>query len=386
MNIVEPILYQSRYHPPAAAICAPGAEPGLVSYARLEQFVHNISRKAAAAGLSRGQVVAIFVRNRILHAAMLLGLARLGIITLSVRDSKLPEESSIDAVITDSDASVPQLAAARIVRADLSWTAGDGRPTPIDPVLDHDGSDDICRLVLTSGPAAGAKLVALTHRMIFDRIARHHSVFGNRLPLCSRTYLDLGFDSSLGFQFLLYMLWRGGMVLVGADRPEAALQACDRYEVGNVVGSADGLVRLLPVHEKLGRQSNLKMMLSAGKLSRSLSDRLRSRMCSNLVCAYGCTETGLVAAAPAHAIADRPNAVGYIAPGVTVEIVDRSGLAVTTGAEGLIRVRSPWVVTGYFGQGAGSGEAFRDGWFYPGDTGLLTPENLLVVSGKRGPT
>src|SRR5216683_1797771 len=265
MNIVEPILYQSRYHPPAAAICAPGAEPGLVSYARLEQFVHNISRKAAAAGLSRGQVVAIFVRNRILHAAMLLGLARLGIITLSVRDSKLPEESSIDAVITDSDASVPQLAAARIVRADLSWTAGDGRPTPIDPVLDHDGSDDICRLVLTSGPAAGAKLVALTHRMIFDRIARHHSVFGNRLPLCSRTYLDLGFDSSLGFQFLLYMLWRGGMVLVGADRPEAALLACDRYEVGNVVGSADGLVRLLPVHEKLGRQSNLKMMLSAGK-------------------------------------------------------------------------------------------------------------------------
>src|SRR5207247_3086743 len=141
MNIVEPILYQCRYHPPAAAICAPGAEPGLVSYARLELFVHNISRKASALGLSRGQVVAIFVRNRILHAAIILGLARLGVVTLSVRDPTLPEESSIDAVVTDTDASVPQLAAARIVRADLSWTAGDGRPTPIGPLLDHHGGD-----------------------------------------------------------------------------------------------------------------------------------------------------------------------------------------------------------------------------------------------------
>src|SRR5713101_2660846 len=172
MNIVEPILYQSRYHPPAAAICAPGAEPGLVSYARLEQFVHNISRKAVALGLSRGQVVAIFVRNRILHAAIILGLARLGVITISLRDSNLPESLRIDALI--GDALLPQLTAMRAIQADLSWTMGDGKPTD---VVDHDGADDICRLVPTSGTVSGSRIIALTHRMIFARIARYHFVF-----------------------------------------------------------------------------------------------------------------------------------------------------------------------------------------------------------------
>jgi acyl-CoA synthetase (AMP-forming)/AMP-acid ligase II len=381
MNIVEPILYQCRYHPPAAAICAPGAEPGLVSYARLGQFVHNVSRKASALGLSRGQVVAISVRNRILHAAIILGLARLGIITLSVRDSKLPEPLTIDALI--GDAPLPQLTAMRAIQADLSWTMGDDKP--ID-VADQNGADDICRLVPSCGTVSGTRIVALTHRMIFERIARYHFVFGNRLPLCSRTYLDLGFDSSLGFQFLLYMLWRGGMVLVGADRPEPALQACDRYAVQNIVASSDALPDLASSYEKLGRQSNLEMMLSAGTLSRSLSERLRSRMCSHVVCSYGCTETGTVAAAPAHAIADVPGAVGYPAPGMRVEIVDETGRAVTVGAEGFVRVRGPCSVSGYFAPSALPEPAFRDGWFYPGTNGLLTRESLLVLSGKPGPT
>jgi acyl-CoA synthetase (AMP-forming)/AMP-acid ligase II len=26
---------------------------------------------------------------------------------------------------------------------------------------------------------------------------------------------------------------------------------------------------------------------------------------------------------------------------------------------------------------------FRDGWFYPGDVGSLTPENLLIISGRQ---
>ena len=101
MNIVDPILFQCRYNPAAPAICAPGTELDLVSYGRLEQFIHNIGRRALSSGLMPGQVVAIFVRDKIFHAAIVLGLTRLGIVTLSGRSEPLPLGLRVDAAIAD---------------------------------------------------------------------------------------------------------------------------------------------------------------------------------------------------------------------------------------------------------------------------------------------
>jgi hypothetical protein len=47
VNIVNPILFQCRQNAPAAALCAPGAFYNVVSYARLEHFIHNVTRAAA---------------------------------------------------------------------------------------------------------------------------------------------------------------------------------------------------------------------------------------------------------------------------------------------------------------------------------------------------
>src|SRR5262249_61542461 len=100
MNIVDPILFQCKYHPPAAAICTPGSGLNLISYARLEGFIHNASRMALAAGISRGHTVALLIEDAILNAAVALGLMRVGVVTLEGRRD-LPKELTIDAVVTD---------------------------------------------------------------------------------------------------------------------------------------------------------------------------------------------------------------------------------------------------------------------------------------------
>jgi hypothetical protein len=46
MNVVDPILYRCRQTPPTAAISAPGTPLNLISYARLERFIHNIGNRA----------------------------------------------------------------------------------------------------------------------------------------------------------------------------------------------------------------------------------------------------------------------------------------------------------------------------------------------------
>ncbi len=381
MNVVEPILFQCRTNSPAPAICAPGTEFHLVSYARLERFIHNVSRKAIELGLAPGQIVALYVVDPTLHAALILGLTRVGVITLSGRNPDLPKELSVAALITDT--AFPYVAQ-RLIRADANWLAGDG--TSPDPAkLPKTKPDDICRIILTSGTTGEAKAVALSHRMVADRIARHTTVFGSILPQCSRTYCDLGFTTSLGFQFLFYMLWRGGMIALPGLQVEPLIRAFVDFQIQNMITAPSGLATFLRIYEaNRSLQHKLDMVMTGGSLlSPMLAERARARISSNIVAAYGSTETSMVASAPAQTLARTPGAVGYVMPGMSVDIVDPAGKALPSGAEGRVRVRGPYSAEGYFNDPAQSQTSFRDGWFYPGDYGSLTPDGMLVISGRE---
>ena len=315
-----------------------------------------------------------------LHAAIILGLTRLGVITLSGRNPRLPKELRIDALLTDS---AYPYEAARVIRVDAGWlegkgTSSDGGSKPAD---EH----RICRIILTSGTTGEAKAVALTHRMLQDRLARHLVVLGNKLPQCSRTYCDLGFATSLGFQFLIYTLWRGGTILFPGGHLEEVIQLWEAYQIKNMVSTPSSLAQYLRYFEgPTLPQCNMEMILAAGSLlSESLARRVRARICSNIISLYGSTEASMVAAAPAHFIADTPGAVGYVTPGVTVEIVDQAGTALPPGQAGIVRIRSPYGPGEYFGDALESANAFRDGWFYPGDIGRLAADGLLVIEGRQ---
>ncbi len=70
-------------------------------------------------------------------------------------------------------------------------------------------------------------------------------------------------------------------------------------------------------------------------------------------------------------------------PGVRIEIVDEMDRAVPAGIEGIVRVSSEFGINRYIDDPIESALVFRDGWFYPGDLGSLTGDNLLVISGRQ---
>ena len=74
-------------------------------------------------------------------------------------------------------------------------------------------------------------------------------MFGNQLPFCSRTYVDLGFATSLGYFFLIYMLSRGGTVFFIGSNADATTEAFDFYGVENWVGAPAGLANYLEYYE-----------------------------------------------------------------------------------------------------------------------------------------
>jgi len=377
MNIVDPILFHCRQQPPVAAICVPGADISLISYRRLALFVHNISRRLAATGLRPGQLVAVSIEEQIFHVAMLLALSRLGMATVSIRGPARPPVP-VDGFITDK--TLPAGVVDRLILADMSWTEGDGIPVDAPPVR----PDDLCRVILTSGSTGEPKGVPITNRLMAERISRHATVFGARVADCRRIYSDMPITTSLGFEFLLSALWRGGTYFLPGDSFASTLTAIEQYQVQFVLAPPSGLELLLRWFEATpAYQSNLQVVFSGGdRLSQALSRRVRARMCSHLVSGYGSTEAHVTATAPAYEVDHMVGAVGYLTPGVRAQIVDRDGVVQPPGHEGLLRIRSEFAVDRYLGEPSGSERVFRDGWFQPGDLATLDAEGLLVIKGR----
>jgi acyl-CoA synthetase (AMP-forming)/AMP-acid ligase II len=384
MNIVDPILFQARLNPAAPAICVPGAANPLISYGRLERAIHNIGRAALAAGLARGEIAAIHVTDKIVHAALILGLARIGVVTMSARSRSFPQEIGVDAVIADANAAYQN--AKRVIVAEAgAWMAnGDGAPLD-DPRLVSAGGDDLCRITLTSGSTGDARGIPFTHRLVMERNARLAFTRDTSFQTCSRFYCDLGFATDPGFRDLLRLLYKGGTIFYYGEDPESLVQGLTLYQVQGMMASPEGLSEYLKFYDAYPNVAcGLDHIITQGAaMPRALSQHERARMCSNLSSTYGATETGGITIGPAHIIAETPGAAGYVTPGAEVEIVDDDDEPLPFGSEGRVRLRTAQMVHGYVGDPPEGRHVFRHGWFYPGDIGVLHPDGMLIILGRE---
>jgi fatty-acyl-CoA synthase/O-succinylbenzoic acid--CoA ligase len=382
MNVVEPILFQCRLNPLTPAICTPGSQFESVNYDTLGKLIHNAAQAALKSGIAPGQVVALFVRDTILHAALVFGLMRFGAVTVSLRSPRVPAGINADVILTDA----PQLFSdpATILNVDHGWLAGSGAPPDYENIYPG-REDDICRIILTSGSTGEAKGMAFSHKTLAARIAHGTYSKGPRHAHCARFFCDLSIGTSPGFRYALSLLSRGATVYFLGDDPADILQALDLHEIQGMATSPFGLGEFLKFFEADGAfESRLDHIICQGAmLSRELSRRARIRMCQNLYSTYGATETNTVAIGPAATTEAIPGAVGYVLPSVTVEAVDGSGNVLAAGREGELRIRSPQMVTGYLGDLETTRKFFRDGYFYSGDIGCVTPDGILIVSGRK---
>jgi acyl-coenzyme A synthetase/AMP-(fatty) acid ligase len=95
-----------------------------------------------------------------------------------------------------------------------------------------------------------------------------------------------------------------------------------------------------------------------------------------------------VAAGDTSTVDRHSGAVGFVEPGITVEIVDREGIPKTAGEVGIVRMKSSFMCDGYVGQAPRQGPqaSLRDGWFYPGDFGIVFEDGLFAITGRVAET
>lgn len=381
MNIIDPILFQCRINSGQPAICAPGETIEAMTYAQLEFMLNALTRAVLQFGFKRGQVVGVDIGNKILHVVLTLALARIGVVTVSCRGRTLPKELGAVAVMTETAG--PFANVERTIVVDRAWARGDG--SPLDGSQFVTSGDELCRIILTSGSTGIAKGVAFSHGKLFEKNARLDYTRLDRWSRSARLFCDLGLSSSLGFYYVIYMLARGGMIMLMGDNQVATLQALNLFGMENMATSPYGLSEYLKFYESQPafRCGFDHILVAGGALTKQLASRAWARMSPNLITTYGAAETGAVASGDARVTTQVPGAVGFILPQAEAEVVDDADCPLPPGREGIVRVRTAQAADCYFGDPETSARHFRDGWFYPGDIGYLRDDNLLVVSGRQ---
>lgn len=241
----------------------------------------------------------------------------------------------------------------------------------------------ISRLILTSGTTGRSRSVAWNLNQTLQRVNQvgEGLVSGPQTRLYSFQHIG----TTGGFRYPL-ATWRlGGTVFLrGLSVAVADTWPC--LSQCNVLTLAPANLRMVMNQWPAvwPGQSERHLILSGGRVSAGLRDEALARVGSRMSLAYGSTEAGSAATGDAVLIDRHPGAVGYVRDQVALEIVDDSGQAQPTGTPGIVRIRTPYMVQAYEQQSATSSDAFRDGWFYPGDQGVLDAHGFLSILGRLG--
>lgn len=109
----------------------------------------------------------------------------------------------------------------------------------------------------------------------------------------SRFFSSYRLGSGGDFGHMLYVLSRGGTIFFPGASTIETLQTLELYKVQGLIASPGWLsVFLKHYDDSTDFRSGFEVILSTGSaLSASLSQRVRARLCSNLIFYYGTTET-----------------------------------------------------------------------------------------------
>ena len=370
------LQFQARSRPQALALMTPRAN---LSYEELLSRVRSIARYFADNKLQRGDILAVNVNDPTAHVCALVAAMASGIATLTVAGQRVvfPRKLAVGAMLTDHPLQASEQF--RVLRVAPTWL----KDLPYESELPslRPSSDDIARIICTSGTTGEQKAVPFTDEQLVQRVWAQ--VAGLRsLAGPSKTLGMMGLSSGAGFTNMMLVLMTGGSLMLAPGVAQTSRLA-SLYEVDRIIASTAQLIAMLRQQDNDSVDfAGVKSMVVGGShIPRSVAKRARA-ISRNITCLYGSTEVGVVATAPAELIIKQQSAVGFVAPGVRVEIVDEKGTPLGLDREGVIRVNVPGAPTRYLNDPDASKNVFKDGWFYPGDIGSLNAEGLLLVSGR----
>ncbi|GAB2758948.1 AMP-binding protein [Salinifilum aidingensis] len=187
------------------------------------------------------------------------------------------------------------------------------------------------------------------------------------------------------------------VVLFARWDADAVLAAVQHHRVTDMIGTADNYVELMR-HPRFAEHdlSSLdcpRAMSFVRKLTPDLRRQWREAVGEHSVlreASYGMTETH-TADTITHGfqggdadLNSEPVFCGLPVPGTDFMVVDPSGgEPLPLGSRGEIAIRTPSLLTGYWGRPEATAEVLRDGWLHTGDIGMVDEDGCLHFLGRN---
>jgi long-chain acyl-CoA synthetase len=348
-----------------------------VTNAEAVEKAKKIAYELRRLGVQRGDIVALRMADRLGIVFSLAVLHEAAVSTI-VPDGWVPGgDLTVRWLLTTRD-DVVGPPGATVVHVDQEFLQRiEENPYGIKPV---DGPIEMIRIVFSSGTTGSPKAIA-----VGGPTAQQTAVGSLEAWAVGSPHLNLMDTGTAWGASEFYMSGYAGIpyLSVGGAPQAEIVRVAEENAVRRIYGSPAQVAALVDELERQGRTlPTVEAVVTTGTIMPpGLAERVRRVTEGGLVHGmYGSTEGG--SAAIRRYESDDPYDAGQIMPGSTVEIVDDDDLVVPDGTIGRIRYRSFTMVDRYLGDPAASAKSFRDGWFYPGDLGLIRPDGGLTLAGR----
>lgn len=247
--------------------------------------------------------------------------------------------------------------------------------SPTDSWMDDNTGGHI---LLTSGTTGSYKKVlrdAVAERRSLDQTAGYYGIDES----------TVGYVSSFhpwtagGYRWPMIIWGKGGTVVIHQSA-DVHQPLCD-HAMTHVFMTPDLFARLIEgAGARFRKDDSVRLFVTGSAMPRVLRDAARELITSQVYSLLASTEGSILALTPLET--DEDLVWHRVLPSREAQIVDGGHHVLGAGKPGVLRVRPADGVIGYLGDEAGTREFFHDGYFYPGDVGVLREDGRLAIHGR----
>lgn len=275
---------------------------------------------------------------------------------------------------------------AQVLVLDLEWYSRIVQGEEVEPLRLTLESDRVVRVAIAAGTSDEKHRIDFKASVIEGaviRLAHQEYIEWAEIEDAARYHCllpTLGVGSIHGFLSTLSTWYVcGSVIMVDREQYPAAIAMLKPSLMIISPSQLQAILNNIPLD--VPPVTGLRLVVSAGYFSRELQDLARRKLTQHMRVLYVTSECGLVAGARVEQMT-HDDMAGWLLPSVDLEIVDDEGNILPAGDVGNIRIKSAELVDGFYGDDEATSKQFKDGWFYPGDLGILDKQSGLRIFGR----
>ncbi len=407
-----------------------------VSYGDLDQMSRYFGAYLQkAAGLNKGDRVAVMMPNVLQYPVAVYGILRAGLCVVNVNPLYTPRE--LEHQLKDSGAraivifenfanTLQEVVAGTDVSTVITAAVGDLLPFPKGAIAnfvvrkikkmvpDYDlpdavdfgrvlkegkwhtmdeielGHDDLAFLQYTGGTTGVSKGAMLTHGNLLANVLQARAWCGEHLTEGEDTVitaLPLYHIFSLTANCLMFTAMGGNNILITNPRDMPGfIKELDKYPftfISGVNTLFNGLLHT-PGFENVDF-SHMKIALGGGMaVQKAVSDHWQKVTGKPILQAYGLTETSPAACINPPETKEFTGSIGLPISSTEVSIRDEDGQELPLGEVGEICIRGPQVMAGYWQRPEETAKTmFEGGWLRTGDMGRIDEKGYIFITDRK---